>query len=75
MTTTTPTRSRTAHKPLTPFTTDHFRRYAQLMVLDSGDYWRPEDFQLEIAEDLFAGNDEVWVLVPEGNAKTTFLSR
>jgi phage terminase large subunit-like protein len=59
---------------LKPFTVDHFRRYAQLMVLDSGDYWRPEDFQLEVAEDLFAGNDEVWVLIAEGNAKTTLSS-
>jgi phage terminase large subunit-like protein len=67
-------RDRTARKPLKPFTTDHFRKYARLMVLDSGDYWTVEPFQLEIAADIFEGHDEVWVLIPEGNAKTTLMS-
>jgi hypothetical protein len=44
------------------------------MVLDTGDYWEPEDFQLEIVADIFAGVDEVWVVIPEGNAKTTLMS-
>jgi phage terminase large subunit-like protein len=57
-----------------PFTVDHFRRYAGLMVLDNGDVWEPEDFQLQIVEDIFAGFDEFWVVIPEGNAKTTLMS-
>jgi phage terminase large subunit-like protein len=57
-----------------PFTVDHFRRYARLMVLDNGDCWEPEDFQLAIVEDIFAGFDEVLVTIPEGNGKTTLMS-
>jgi hypothetical protein len=57
-----------------PFTVDHFRRYARLMVLDNGDFWEPEDFQLAIVEDIFAGFDEILVTIPEGNGKTTLMS-
>lgn len=57
-----------------PFTIDHFRRYARLLVLDNGDTWEPEDFQLAFVEDLFAGYREVWLVVPEGNGKTTLLA-
>lgn len=67
-------RPSTAHKPLEPFTVDHFRRYAGLLILDSGDAWVPEDFQLEIAHDIFSGVRETWVVIPEGNGKTTLLS-
>ena len=65
---------RTAHKALRPFTVDHWRRYAGLMVLDSGDYWVPEPFQLEFVADLFGDVTEVWAVWPEGNGKTTLLS-
>lgn len=44
------------------------------MVLDTGDYWEPESFQLEVVEDVFSGVDEFWVVIPEGNAKTTLMS-
>lgn len=44
------------------------------MVLDTGDPWAPEPFQLEIAEDIFSGFDEFWVVIPEGNAKTTLMA-
>jgi phage terminase large subunit-like protein len=63
-----------AHKPLRSFTVDHWRRYARLMVLDSGDYWDPEQFQLEFVADLMADTTEVWAIWPEGNGKTTLLS-
>lgn len=72
--TTSPRRDRSAHKPLSPFTVDHWRRYARLMVLDNGEYWDPEGFQLEIVEDIFGPFDEFWVVIPEGNTKTTTLS-
>lgn len=44
------------------------------MVLDNGEFWVPEDFQCCIAEDIFSGVDEFWVVIPEGNAKTTLMS-
>jgi hypothetical protein len=66
--------ARTAHKPLTPFTVDHFRKYAGLLVFDDGECREPEDWQLELAEDLFAGfKRNLWV-IPEGNGKTTFVA-
>lgn len=68
------TSSRRGAKLLKPFTVDHFRRYAKLMLLDNGEYWPPEDFQLEYVEDLFAGHPEVWLILPEGNGKTTLLA-
>lgn len=64
---------RTAHQPLAPFTVDHFRRYARVAVLDNGDQFEPEDFQLEVMDELFAGITEVWVVIPEGNGKTTLM--
>lgn len=59
---------------LRPFTVDHFRRYTRLLVLDTGDNWEIEAFQLEVAADIFAGIPEVWMVVPEGNGKTTLMS-
>lgn len=65
---------RTAHKPLRALTTDHFIRYAGNMVLDSGDWWTVEPYFLEVADEVFAGTREVWLDVPEENAKTTNLA-
>jgi phage terminase large subunit-like protein len=65
--------NRTAHKPLRPFTVDHFRAYARNMVLDNGALWNPEAFQLEVVGDVFAWVPEVWEVVPEGNGKTTLM--
>lgn len=64
----------TAHRPLQPFTIDHFRAYCRNLVLDDGSTWEPEEFQLAFAEDLFGDETEVWLIVPEGNGKTTLLS-
>lgn len=44
------------------------------MRLDNGEFWVPEPFQCEFAEDLFSGVPEIWLVVPEGNGKTTLLS-
>lgn len=44
------------------------------MVLESGAPWEPEDFQLFFVEDLFGGHIENWLVLPEGNGKTTLLS-
>jgi phage terminase large subunit-like protein len=42
-------------------------------VLDSGEKWDPQDFQLQVMEDVFAGVPETWMIVPEGNGKTTMM--
>jgi phage terminase large subunit-like protein len=65
---------RTAHKPLHPLTTDHFRKYAGLMVLDNGQPWKVGTYFLEVVDEVHKGIPEVWLDVPEGNAKTTNLS-
>jgi phage terminase large subunit-like protein len=63
----------TAHRPLEPFSVDHYRAYARLSVLDSGDFFDPEDWELELVGDLFAGAQENWWVLPEGSGKTTFV--
>ncbi len=57
-----------------PFTLEHFRRYVDLLVFDDGERRGLEDWQLEIAADIFNGYREVWMIVPEGNGKSTFIS-
>jgi phage terminase large subunit-like protein len=54
-------------------TVDHFREYAGLLILDTFRPWRPDDWQLDVARDLFE-HREVWTLVPEGNGKTTLMA-
>jgi phage terminase large subunit-like protein len=56
------------------FTVEHFRQYASWMVFDGDERRGLEDWQLEVAADIFAGYREVWQIVPEGNGKSTFLS-
>lgn len=65
--------ARTAHKPLKPFSTDHFRLYARQLILDNGSKWEPLDWQLDVAADIFAGVQQVWLIVPQGNGKTTLM--
>lgn len=57
-----------------PFTLPHFRSWAADLILDTGKSWHPEGFQEAFAEDLFAGFPEAWLIVPEGNGKTTLLA-
>lgn len=68
---------RTAHKPARPFTVDHFRGFARLLVFEDGQTREPEPFHLLFAEDVFAGAGvvrEAWLIVGEGNAKSTLFS-
>jgi phage terminase large subunit-like protein len=60
--------------PMQAFTLEHFKRYTANIVLDTGDPWEIEDFQLEIVEPILAGVKEVWAILPEGNAKTTLMA-
>ena len=59
---------------LTPFTLEHFRWWVEEneLTLEDGDDWRVEGFQERILDDIFAGFREVWAIIPEGNAKSTF---
>lgn len=57
-----------------PNTVKHFDRWARQCVLDSGDFWEPEDFQLAVVEDVLGGNPITWEIVPEGNGKTTLFA-
>jgi phage terminase large subunit-like protein len=61
-------------KVLAPFTVAHFRHWASDVILDTGQSWHPEPFQEAFVEDLFAGTPECWLIVPEGNGKTTLLA-
>jgi hypothetical protein len=73
-------------KTLEPFTVEHFRVYASRLVFDDGRTREPEDWQLDYAREVFRGVvvpgagrrraldvAESWLLVPEGNGKTTFV--
>lgn len=57
-----------------PFSLEHFEWWARRLVLDNGSPWELEDFQLEFLADLFGGARENWLIVPEGNAKTTLVA-
>lgn len=54
-----------------PFTVDHFLDWALRLELDNGEPWVVEDYFALWLEDYFEGIPENWLLVPEGNAKTT----
>ena len=60
-------------KPAQPFTLPHFRAWAADLLLDSLESWHLEPFQEAFIEDLFAGSPENWLVVPEGNGKTTLV--
>lgn len=68
-------RDATAAKPAPdPFTLEHFKRYAELVVYDDGEQRELDPWQVAVAEDVFAGVREVWLIVPEGNGKSTFVA-
>lgn len=56
------------------FTLAHFRNWASDLILDTGESWHLEDFQEWFVDDLFSGIPEAWLVVPEGNGKTTLLA-
>lgn len=57
-----------------PFTLRHWRAWTTDLILDSGESWHPEGFQDAFVADVFAGVKEAWLLVPEGNGKSTLVS-
>ena len=70
-------------KLLVPFTPEHFRVYSSRLVYDDGRTREPEDWQLDFAREVFRGVGhgaagdvgEAWLLVPEGNGKTTAVAQ
>jgi phage terminase large subunit-like protein len=69
-----PAKARRKPKVHPPFTLPHLRAWASDLILDTGESWHLEPFQEAFAEDLFAGFSEAWLLIPEGNGKTTTLA-
>jgi phage terminase large subunit-like protein len=57
-----------------PFTLAHFRKWTKDLVLDNGALLKLEPFQAAFAKDFFEGRPENWLILPEGNAKTTLLA-
>src|SRR5690606_21859421 len=70
------TRRRTAPEPveLVPFTVPHFRAWSADAVLDNGQRFVLEPFQEAFLADVFSGIPECWLIVPEGNGKTTLIA-
>jgi phage terminase large subunit-like protein len=60
--------------PGKPFTLRHFRAWARELVLDTDELWELEPFQESFVEDVFRGFSISWLVVPEGNGKTTLLA-
>jgi hypothetical protein len=56
------------------FSVEHFELYASQLVFDDGEKRAPQDWQLEVVEDVFRGFRETWLIVPEGNGKSTLLA-
>lgn len=63
----------------TPFTVEHFRAWSRRFKLKDGARFVLDDYQALFLEDLFARDvdglpvySELWLVVPEGNGKTTF---
>lgn len=57
-----------------PFTVEHFREWTSRLELDNGEMWVLEDFQAAFIADVFSGVSECWLVIPEGNGKTTLMA-
>jgi phage terminase large subunit-like protein len=57
------------------FTPEHFREYVSGLVFDDGERRAPQGWQLEVVTDVFKGFAETWLIVPEGNGKSTLLAQ
>lgn len=56
------------------FSLSHFEKWCKTLRLDNGKPVRLEPFQREFCADIFAGQPVSWLVVPEGNGKTTLLA-
>jgi phage terminase large subunit-like protein len=61
---------------LQPFTVEHFEAWIDEceIKLDTGDDWELEPFHRMLLADILSPIREVWVIIPEGNTKTTLMA-
>lgn len=57
-----------------PWTVAHFKRWTSQAVYEDEMPHDLEDWQVDVFKDFLAGFEEVWLVIPQGNSKTTFLS-
>jgi len=57
-----------------PYTVEHFREWSGQLVTDNDELFQLELHQERFLEDLFAGFPICWLIVPEGNGKSTFVA-
>ena len=57
-----------------PFTLEHFKHWASSLELDNEECWVLEPFQARFVEEIFSKVPEAWLIVPEGNGKTTLMA-
>jgi hypothetical protein len=60
---------------LDAFTPEHFEAYCSRLVFDDGETRPPQTWQMEVVTDVFRGFPETWLIVPEGNGKSTLLAQ
>src|SRR4051812_29708194 len=60
--------------PASPFTVTHFRLWARKFRLDNDQPFRLEPFQESFVRDVFSGKPICWLLIPQGNGKTTLVA-
>lgn len=60
--------------PGAPFTIEHFRAWVERLTLADGERFELEPFQADYVDDVFRGIRECWLIVPEGNGKTTLIA-
>jgi phage terminase large subunit-like protein len=59
---------------LVPFTVEHFEAWAGRHILDTGESWMLDDFERAFIADVLSGVRISWLVVPEGNGKTTLIA-
>jgi phage terminase large subunit-like protein len=69
-----PARTKRKKAPARPFTLTHFRIWARTFELDNGQPFKLEPFQELFIKDVFSGKPVCWLVIPQGNGKTTLVS-
>lgn len=59
---------------LEPYTVEHFRWWSSQLVCDTDERFALQIHQERFLEDLFGGFPICWLVVPEGNGKSTFVA-
>jgi phage terminase large subunit-like protein len=59
---------------MNPFTLEHFGDWAGRLELDNGAPWKLEPFQQDFVADVFSGIPVCWLMIPQGNGKTTLVA-